>query len=363
MFFSADERARGSESKEHPFWMSSLKKEETRVCDTVVNPNNDPALVGAPPDTVTQLAWAPNSQWLAASSWANQLRLWEMKDGMMNIPRFVFRMTVPVLSCTWPSAEGIAFGLLDGTVAGLPLSTCQSTVLYKHASAVSCMTTLVDHNTIVSGSWDHTVKLYDIRSNKTVKDTFLSDEVFCLDLKQHLLIVGTADREVSTWDIRKMDNALHGHTIEHSLQIRSIALMNDLSGYVQGSLNGRCSVVYYGEGDAFKEQRNYAFRCHTQRVGSDVQELHAVNALCYHPTETDLLATCGSEGRFSVWNTKHKMHIMSLPSLLNMPLTAFQWAPNGKSAVYAAGNDFSHATTSSFSKIYWHAWESDSSDH
>jgi len=355
---------------EHKESSANTNNTNTNDDTTIHNLNDDRVLIGAPPDVVTYLAFSPNSRFVSATSWAKQMRVWELKGekGETNIPRFNFNaFDVPLLCNAWCSNEHPSFGMLDGVVALTNITTCQPQRLYTHASAVSTLHYIPEYQALLSGSWDHTVKLFDARSNRVIKDTFLSDEIYCMDAQQHIFLVGTADKEVSTWDIRKMDKALCGETMKDSLQTRSVALMPDLRGYVQGSINGRCSVYYYYDDtdhhhDKMENNNNknksnsYGFRCHIRKIGN-VVELHAVNAVKYHPTIPNLLATCGSDGRFSLWDTDSRMHKGSLPFSLNMPITAFQWAPDGKSAVYAAGNDFSKGTTSSFSKIYWHALE------
>lgn len=339
-----------------PFWLPITKDPEKHdnggsEIQKVVNKNSDITLVGSPPDVVTSLAWSPNSHWISATSWATQLRVWEMKETHASIPRFSISFpNTPLLSTSWLTNEQVAFAMLDGTVASNHIEKCISSRLYTHDSGASCLATLPDSSLLISGSWDHTLKLYDVRSRTVAHTTLLADELFCMDAKQHLLLVGTADREVSTWDIRKLDRSMHGHTAKNSLQVRSIALMNDLSGYVHGSVNGRCHVVYYDD-----PEKTYGFRAHvTDSYGSGGEELHAVNTLQYHPIHTNLLTSGGSNGCITHWDTKLQRNVERLPYNVNMAITACRWAPNGASMVYAVGNDFSRATTNSFSKIYWH---------
>jgi mRNA export factor len=352
-----------TERQAEPFWKlpsspGIINKTEP---DTIVNPNEDIALIGSPADMITSLSWN-KSNWIAASSWAKQIRVWAMTDMKtgVNVPKFTIMHATPVLKTLWNDTSFYS-GTLDGQIIATHINSASvtSSLIYQHVSSVTSLN-LLNSNTIVSGSWDHTLKLYDLRSANVVHTQFLSDQVFCVDVKEHLIVVATADREISTWDSRKMGKSMFGITEDQSLQIRSVALLGDLSGYVQGSLNGRCSVVYYDNPDIDipGKNRNYRFRCHSVNYDDSMEELFAVNAIDLHPGEPDTFATAGSDGRFSVWNVKTRMHVASLTERVNMPLTAFKWSPDGNSAIYAAGNDFARGTTSPFSKIFWHPFES-----
>jgi mRNA export factor len=56
---------------------------------------------------------------------------------------------------------------------------------------------------LVTGSWDKTVKFWDGRSPNPVHSAMLPERVFCMDVKYPLCVVGTADRNIVIYDLRK----------------------------------------------------------------------------------------------------------------------------------------------------------------
>lgn len=76
------------------------------------NPNNankDFDVPGAPDDTVSCLQFAPKANFLAASSWDNSIRVWEVGKqqqtytdfSLQAVPKLQQMAEGPVLSCYW----------------------------------------------------------------------------------------------------------------------------------------------------------------------------------------------------------------------------------------------------------------------
>lgn len=355
-----------------PFWkvdlpVSSSKQQEQQFVNdnTIVNLNYDPCFVGSPAEVVTSLSWSSDSQWLACTTWAKQIRLWQIfnHSERRHAPRYTLPCSTPTMSSVWATEHDLFVSSLDGAVGHMKLSetSINLTNIYNHVATTSCLAKITHPSAtfpiLVSGSWDHTFKLYDVRANKLIHNQFASDEILTMDAREHLIVIGTADKDVTTWDCRKLSRAMYILELTNSLQNRSLALMNTLEGYVQGSVNGRCNVTYYEKEKQGEPSRNYAFKSHVTKPSPHIDELHAVNALAYHPIELNVLASAGSDGRFRLWNTKEQRQIRTPRQALTMPITAFQWSPNGLSAAYAVGNDFSRGTKNSFSRIYWYSYQ------
>ncbi len=56
---------------------------------------------------------------------------------------------------------------------------------------------------LMTGSWDKTVKFWDGRSPNPVHTGQLPERLYCMDVKFPLCVIGTADRHIVIYDLRK----------------------------------------------------------------------------------------------------------------------------------------------------------------
>jgi mRNA export factor len=103
---------------------------------------------------------------------------------------------------------------------------------------------------LVTGSWDKTVKYWDLRSPQPIASVDCQERVYTLDTKAKLLVVGTADRYIN---IINLDNPTKFYkTLQSPLkwQTRVVSCFNDASGFGVGSIEGRCAMQYVDDKDA-----------------------------------------------------------------------------------------------------------------
>jgi mRNA export factor len=103
---------------------------------------------------------------------------------------------------------------------------------------------------IVTGSWDKTVKYWDLRQSQPVATVQCQERVYTLDVKKNLLVVGTADRYINV--INLSEPTKFYKTIQSPLkwQTRVVSCFPDASGFAVGSIEGRCAIQYVEEKDA-----------------------------------------------------------------------------------------------------------------
>ena len=65
------------------------------------NPNRDIEIVDQPQDSVSSLKWSPKANFLAASSWDNKVRVWQVENNGHNKPVTATTLEAPLLDCCW----------------------------------------------------------------------------------------------------------------------------------------------------------------------------------------------------------------------------------------------------------------------
>ena len=63
-----------------------------------------------------------------------------------------------------------------------------------------------DKNILVTGSWDKTLRYWDLRSERHVGSVKLSDRVYCMDVKGNLCVVGTAAKKLHVFTMENPFN-------------------------------------------------------------------------------------------------------------------------------------------------------------
>ena len=103
---------------------------------------------------------------------------------------------------------------------------------------------------VVTGSWDKTVKYWDLRQSTAVATLNCQDRVYTMDVKDNLLVIGTAERYINI--VNLTDPGKFYKTIQSPLkwQTRTVACFKDASGFGVGSIEGRCAMQYVEEKDS-----------------------------------------------------------------------------------------------------------------
>ncbi|WP_375449341.1 hypothetical protein [uncultured Nostoc sp.] len=100
---------------------------------------------------------------------------------------------------------------------------------------------------LVTGSWDKTVKYWDLRQSSPVASVSCQERVYSMDVVNKLLVVATADRYINIINLDKPTEFYK--TIQSPLnwQTRVVSCFTDGSGFPIGSIEGRCAIQYVEE--------------------------------------------------------------------------------------------------------------------
>lgn len=146
-------------------------------------------------------------------------------------------------------------GGADNNIKVLDLVSGQTTQVKAHDQPVKCVRTFTANGTpmAVTGSWDKTIKYWDFRSDQPAMTVACQERVYALDVRDDLLVVGTADRYLNV--VKMNDPSRFYKTIQSPLKWQTRVVSCFLKGkgddgYAIGSIEGRCAIQYVEEKDS-----------------------------------------------------------------------------------------------------------------
>jgi mRNA export factor len=103
---------------------------------------------------------------------------------------------------------------------------------------------------IVTGSWDKTLKYWDLRQPTAIASLTCKERVYSMDVQKSLLVAATADRHIH---VVGLDNpTVFERTIQSPLrtQTRVVSCFTEATGFAVGSIEGRCAFQYLRDTDS-----------------------------------------------------------------------------------------------------------------
>lgn len=133
---------------------------------------------------------------------------------------------------------------------------------------------------LVTGSWDKTIKYWDLRQPNPVASVNCQERVYSVDAKDKMLIVGTADRYINIVNLDKPTEFYKTMQSPLKWQTRVVSCFTDATGFAVGSIEGRCAIQYVEDKDS---SANFSFKCHRQQPPNtrDVSNVYSVNSISF----------------------------------------------------------------------------------
>jgi mRNA export factor len=105
---------------------------------------------------------------------------------------------------------------------------------------------------VVTGSWDRTIKYWDLRTPTPVAQLTFPDRVYSLDTKKKLLVIATADRNLHLVDLNNWGAVWRTRESPLKHQSRVVTCFLDGSGFALGGIEGRISFQHASDRDHAK---------------------------------------------------------------------------------------------------------------
>ena len=311
-----------------------------------------------PTDSVAQLAWASNANYLAACSWDKQVRIWEVHSPLgagacTATARVSYSHESPVMACSFSNDGLTVFSAgCDGKVKAYNLQAQRDQQIGAHDSGVVACVWVEELKMVVTASWDKTVRFWNGTAPTPVLTLQLPDRCFSMDVKYPLLVCACAEKQMAVFNLQTVQhNPAPFKTMQTTLRLqsRTVSCFPDKSGFAVGSIEGRVSIVYLDES---LKDKGFAFKCHRT-----TDEIFPVNSIDFHPFYLESFSTAGGDGTFSFWDKAAKQKLKGFNNC-NYPITATKFNAKGDLFAYAIGYDwskgFEHNQTSIPKKVYVH---------
>ncbi|KAK5012797.1 RNA export factor gle2 [Cryomyces antarcticus] len=328
-----------------------------------------------PEDSISDLAFSPVSDHLAVASWDKKVRIYEIDQQGNSQGKALFDHEGPVLSCCW-SKDGtkVVGGGADKAARMLDLGAGGTTAqqVAVHDQPIRCVEMIQVQGThmLVTGSWDKTVKYWDLRQAQPAATLQLQERVYDMSVRDQLLVIGTADRYINMINLNEPTKMYKTMQSPLKYQTRVVSCFTDATGFAVGSIEGRCAIQYVEEKDTRSvynpdyntnqrkpmfggvsghatgtniatDSSNFSFKCHRVPVPGqrDVANVYSVNAISFHP-QHGTFSTAGSDGTFHFWDKDAKHRLKGYPEV-GGSISATEFNRTGNIFAYAVSYDWS----------------------
>jgi len=260
-------------------------------------------------DGISSVNFSPTEpQFLLVTSWDKSVRLY---DVVQNQLRVKFEHSASVLDASFSDGAHAFSGGLDSRVRMLDFNTSKETELGKHDDAVRCMVWNTTTNSLITGSWDASIRQWDPRSPEALKCTSVQpSKIFSMSLSGNMLVVAMAGRHVFIYDVRNLNETVQRRESSLKFMTRCVRGMPNGEGYASSSIEGRVAVEWFDPSPE-AQAKKFAFKCHRQTVDG-VDNVYPVNALAFHPIY-GTFASGGSDGIVNVWDGLSKKRLKQYP--------------------------------------------------
>jgi mRNA export factor len=126
------------------------------------------------------------------------------------------------------------------------IQTGQSQVVAQHDAPIKAVRWYEEgsNHILITGSWDKTVKYWDLRSPQPIGQLNVGERVYAMDNVGQLLAVATAERKVHVVNLTNPTTIFKTLDSPLKWQLRTLACFPNGTGFALGSIEGRVAIQY-----------------------------------------------------------------------------------------------------------------------
>ncbi|EKX45200.1 hypothetical protein GUITHDRAFT_108842 [Guillardia theta CCMP2712] len=271
------------------------------------------------------MAWGLTENHLAVTSWEGDVHVLSVNAQNNSVASVQaahnppMKMPQPILCSAWTRSMELLLGTCEGKLLAWDVQKGANAGAVaergRHEGGIKFCKALHNEdgwsiNGILTGSWDKTVALWDVRqgSLQPMSKIKVPGKVYGMDVLCPYFLVAGSDRLISLHDVRNGAQCVASFPSYSPLmfQTRSACLISNLNngmepqGFAVGGINGELGVVMLRQGEG--PQQRKILLTQPAMAGQPQSSARAVNVVTRMPNHPNLVVAGGGDGRFTVWN-------------------------------------------------------------
>ncbi|XP_060743933.1 autophagy-related protein 16-1 isoform X1 [Tachysurus vachellii] len=286
------------------------------VCADVRVPSTALHIFDAHDGEVNAVRFSPGSRQLATGGMDRRVKLWEVIAGRCEYKGALMGSNAGITSIEFDStgsyllAASNDFASRIWTVDDYRLRH----TLTGHSGKVLSARFLLDNARIVSGSYDRTLKLWDLRSKVCMKTVFAGSSCNDIVCTEQCVMSGHFDKKVRFWDIRAESTVCE---LELLGRVTSLDLNHDRTELLTCSRDDLIKIIDLRSNAVRQTFSAQGFKC-----GSDF------NRVTFSP-DGSYVAGGSADGVLYVWNVLSGKVEKTLDKGHSSSINAVSWSPSG----------------------------------
>lgn len=286
------------------------------VCADVRVPSTALHVFDAHDGEVNAVRFSPGSRLLATGGMDRRVKLWEVVSGRCEPKGALTGSNAGITSIEFDSAGTYLLAASNDfasriwTVDDFRLRH----TLTGHSGKVLAARFLLDNARIVSGSYDRTLKLWDLRSKVCVKTVFAGSSCNDIVCTEQCVMSGHFDKKVRFWDIRAESIV---RELELLGRVTSLDLNQDRTELLTCSRDDLLKII-----DLRTNAIRHSFSAQGFKCGADWTRV------TFSP-DGSYVAAGSADGALYVWNVLTGKLERTLDKSHGSAINAVSWSPSG----------------------------------